>query len=367
MTTLTHDKQNEFCNEIIKVKNEIVANTSKEEIFRHFAKILYWQNLLFCIGISGIWIKYNFISIISLTCFIVTRWTINGHHVCHGGYDRCNKYPYIRTEFGKGWRRCIDWFDWFSIEAWTFEHNKFHHYYLNENTDPDLIENIYDKALVQFTFLQKNLTIISSIFTWRWAYYASNTLAKYHRSITNLGENNDTIMIHHLFYVDGLALEFVKVISSYFVYMFICIPSIYGIILGSRYFYHTLCNLLLTEIFANIYTFSIITTNHCGYDLYRFKTSNVSENGRIYRAVLGSVNYPYGNDVIDFFHGYLNYQIEHHMFPNLSCLEYQKLAPLVKNICRKYNVQYIQENVLFRLYYTYRIFVGLDRMKQFFS
>jgi len=363
MTILSDDKQKEFCDEIIKAKNAIVTNTSKDDIFQHFDKIRFWQNVLFCIGISGIWIKYNFISILSFTCFIVSRWTISGHHVCHGGYDRCKMYPYTRKDFGKGLRRFIDWFDWFSVEAWTFEHNKFHHYYLNENADPDLIENIYDKTLVQFTFLQRNLMFISSIFTWRWAYYASNTLAKYHRSIMNHDETNDTIMIHHLFYVDGLPLKFANFILPYFVYMFICIPSIFGVTFGSTYFYHALYNLVLTEIFANIYTFCIITTNHCGYDLYRFKTSDVSENGRIYRAVLGSVNYPYGNDTIDFFHGYLNYQIEHHMFPVLSCLEYQKLAPLVKEICRKYDVQYIQQNVLLRLYYTYRIYNGWDRMK----
>ena len=75
------------------------------------------------------------------------------------------------------------------------------------------------------------------------------------------------------------------------------------------------------------------------------------------------MNYPFGNDMIDFFHGYLNYQIEHHMFPDLSCLEYQRLAPFVEEICKKYDVQYVKQNIFIRLYYTYRIYVGLDRMK----
>jgi fatty acid desaturase len=122
---------------------------------------------------------------------------------------------------------------------------------------------------------------------------------------------------------------------------------------------------MLAELLANIYSFTIITTNHCGSDLYRFSNSDVSENGRIYRAILGSVNYPYGSEATDFLHGYLNYQIEHHMFPDLSCLEYKLLAPKIKNICEKYKVNYIQENVLQRLYKTYKIYVGIDKMKVF--
>ena len=139
--------------------------------------------------------------------------------------------------------------------------------------------------------------------------------------------------------------------------------SIFGYFIGPIYFYNTLYNLILVDIFANIYSFIIIVTNHAGSDLYRFDTHGTLDFRRVYRAVLGSVNYPLGNDIIDFLHGYLNYQIEHHMFPNLSCLEYKKLAPEVEKICKEYKVQYIKQNVFIRMYYTYRIFTKLDKMK----
>jgi len=129
--------------------------------------------------------------------------------------------------------------------------------------------------------------------------------------------------------------------------MFLFIPSIFGIILGSPYFYNALCNIILTEVFANIYSFLIITTNHCGYDLYRFNKSDLSENGRIYRAVLGSVNYPFGNNVIDFFHGYLNYQIEHHLFPRISHVHYYKIKPIVQEWCKENKIKYNYYNNLF--------------------
>jgi hypothetical protein len=38
--------------------------------------------------------------------------------------------------------------------------------------------------------------------------------------------------------------------------------------------------------------------------------------------------------------GGLNFQIEHHLFPGVSHVHYQKLAPLVASVCAKYGVRY---------------------------
>ena len=46
-----------------------------------------------------------------------------------------------------------------------------------------------------------------------------------------------------------------------------------------------------------------------------------------------SVEYNYlGTDAIDLFHGWLNYQIEHHMWPNLSMHSCRKAAAQVQDI-----------------------------------
>jgi fatty acid desaturase len=48
-----------------------------------------------------------------------------------------------------------------------------------------------------------------------------------------------------------------------------------------------------------------------------------------------SVNYKTGSDLNDFMHGYLNYQIEHHIWPDLTMLSYKKAQPLVKKVRAK--------------------------------
>jgi cytidylate kinase len=40
--------------------------------------------------------------------------------------------------------------------------------------------------------------------------------------------------------------------------------------------------------------------------------------------VVSSANFRTGGDYNDFWHGWLNYQIEHHVWPNLSALSYQR-------------------------------------------
>merc|ERR1712118_526707 len=70
-------------------------------------------------------------------------------------------------------------------------------------------------------------------------------------------------------------------------------------------------------------------------------------------------------DVNDFFHGWLNYQIEHHAFPQLSMLSYQKAAPQMRAICEKHGVPYVQQNVFRRLKKTADIMVGATSMRPF--
>ena len=58
-------------------------------------------------------------------------------------------------------------------------------------------------------------------------------------------------------------------------------------------------------------------------------------------------------------------QIEHHVWPDLSMLSYQKAAPLLRAICEKHNVPYIQESVWKRLSKTVDIMTGHTSMRKY--
>ena len=128
---------------------------------------------------------------------------------------------------------------------------------------------------------------------------------------------------------------------------------------GLRWFGHAVMNLLLADVVTNIHSFIAIATNHAGNDLYKFDRSCAPNSATFYlRQVVSSANFRTGSDTNDFMQGWLNYQVEHHLWPSLSALSYQKAQPQVAEICEKYGVPYIQENVFLRLKKTVDIMVG---------
>merc|ERR1712087_928782 len=151
---------------------------------------------------------------------------------------------------------------------------------------------------------------------------------------------------------------------------------------GKSYFWAAVTNLAISDMLSNIHSFIIIATNHCGEDMYKFENSCTPRSGTFYmRAITSSANFRTSNgirkdgiarkvhgfraDLNDFWHGWLNYQIEHHAFPQLSMLSYQKAAPEMRAICEKHNVPYIQQNVFRRLKKTADIMVGATSMRPF--
>ena len=64
------------------------------------------------IGFATMGLCVNPVSIFLLSLGTMTRWTIVGHHVCHGGFDKCGKAEgFSRFTFGVGSlkRRVVDW------------------------------------------------------------------------------------------------------------------------------------------------------------------------------------------------------------------------------------------------------------------
>jgi fatty acid desaturase (delta-4 desaturase) len=59
-----------------------------------------------------------------------------------------------------------------------------------------------------------------------------------------------------------------------------------------------------------------------------------------------------GGRILGFFHGGLNYQIEHHLFPRISHVHYYKIMPIIQEWCIKNNVKYNYYNSLWGNIYS---------------
>jgi fatty acid desaturase len=359
--------EEKFLNDILAAKKDVEKSVTIEAIEDHFSTIVVTSRLFLIIGLLTIGIQSinPVVPIVLLVLYHMSMWTIIAHHASHGGLDKTNLTKYHRKTFGKGLlRRMLDWPDLFLPEAWSIEHNKYHHYYLNEKQDPDFVEGKVARGGSQSTFSRFVFNIIT-ICTWRWSYYCINTYKVLMCNNNSPDIDNDDFKAVTLLTLFSKKTSFIvsvikKVFLPYLLLWWFALPMIIGYAFSCPY-WEIYKKMLVIELLTNIYTFSIIVTNHCGSDLYQFKKSYPRDSaGFLLHAILGSVNYANGSNVVDFLHGYLNYQIEHHMFPDMSCLEYQLLAPKVKKICRDHGVPYLKESFLVRVVKTFRVMMAWD-------
>lgn len=362
-----------------KELTDLAKQTREEECgddMSHLRQIVSWTNMFGLLGLMTCWYSISIVPIVCISTYTFAKWTIIGHHTCHGGYDKVGKgTQYNRFIYGLGWRRFIDWFDWFLPEAWNIEHNNRHHYHLGEVADPDLVEdNMVDLRNAKLPVFAKYIISFILMMSWKYTYYASNTYKELciHKHERKTGEDvvkgRAVSMIYssltrpkHWYSFTQLVLN---VIGPYFVVRFVCLPVAFYYV-SPQYGVNALANLVFSEILTNFHSFVMVVTNHCGSDVCRFTTPcDLSDKGDFYlRQITGSVNYTNGSDLVDYLHGYLNYQIEHHLFPDMTMRSYRKMAPKVQAICRKYGVMYVKENVLLRLKKTLDVFVGIASMK----
>ena len=95
---------------------------------RHLKKMLAWSNACALVGVATMWMSgplARLLPIIALSTWTCTRWTMIGHHICHGGYNRqddpnqggTGRFTSTGFALGSVWRRARDWFDWMLPEG----------------------------------------------------------------------------------------------------------------------------------------------------------------------------------------------------------------------------------------------------------
>lgn len=357
-----------FTQEIMALRRATHERLSLDD-FKHLQKIERWGKLSTLAGYSTAWMMPNPVSAFLMAQGNVTRWAVLAHHVLHKGYDKIEGVPerYTSTGFAQGFRRLLDWNDWILPEAWNNEHNRLHHYNLGEAADPDQVE-LNLEWLRNSNLPMPVRYVVVGLFAavWKPVYYAPNTL-KHLRSNKNnvLGEERHSAALSQLALWNPLnpfARDlWLKCFLPYIMVKFVLIPLLF-IPLGPIAVINVWINTLLAEIIANLHSFLVVVPNHVGDDILLFEEASHTKDEFFLRQITGSTNFKTGGDFNDFLHGWLNYQIEHHLWPDLPVSQYQRLQPQVKALCEKYGIPYVQESVWKRLKKTVDVMVGKSSM-----
>jgi fatty acid desaturase len=373
----------------------------------HLKRVVLLNRVLLALGLIAAAFGHWSLFVLAAGSIAVSRtmhWTIVAHHVSHCGYDQVPGIAerYRSRSFARGWRRWIDWMDWILPEAWDHEHNTLHHAFTNHHKDPDLVEANLD--LLRTSSLapwQKKLVLYFFMCTWKLTYYALSTLAcllnpkgdyisplllgavrrklaKQGKTIAEAIEDGtlaDMVSLERIADTSpgnlhrlvtsaeaGTAPYFRRlawqVIAPYLRFNYVLIPGVFVPFLGWPAGAAVFACLLLADLMTNAYSFFIIVSNHAGEDVCRFDDECVDNDENYLRQILGSVNYSTGSFLNDYLHGYLNYQIEHHLFPDLPPSSLRRIQPQVRALCEAHGIPYVQQSVVQRFKSLQAVFVG---------
>ncbi len=210
-----------------------------------------------------------------------------------------------------------------SYDQWKPTHNKHHAHPNEEDEDPDI-------GLVFHAFMEKQLLRKSPILRVlsRYQAYLFYPL----RSLTFISTrlNSWDYIRSHLPETRVKAIVFFAGLAFWFIVPFVAFP------LGKAFIF-----VLVANFTGGILASNVFAPNHKGMPLVK-KGAKMSF---LEQQVVTARNIKPGF-FTDFLYMGLNYQIEHHLFPNCPRNKLGMLTPYVKRMCRKVNISYTVDDVL---------------------
>ena len=300
--------------------NELKAAVKKAVPYQ-YATTEWWIKAC-AIMIAEIYLEYhNYIYGYTLTKSILLGYLMAMIGLCiqhdanHGAVSR-------KESVNRLWGYTQDWIGGSSL-LWKHHHILLHHAYTNVlDYDPDITTDI---LRLHKNIRHKRYHYFQKIYIWflflllpiNWHFLEIRDLLQ----MNHMGHRISSLATSEMYI--GIALRILFYIRFYAVPLWIY-PSLY-----------TICNIGVSLAIGGAYLGInfIISHNFVGVlndtsDTTDWAISQIESSSTV------------GGRVLGFFHGGLNYQIEHHLFPRISHDHYYKIKPIVQEWCKKYKVKY---------------------------
>jgi linoleoyl-CoA desaturase len=229
-----------------------------------------------------------------------------------------------------------------SVFNWKLQHNILHHTYTNVI---DMDDDIDDKLILRFSphtevkWYHKFQFIYAFLFygilTAYWVFLKD--FLQYNKYIKK-GVNKESKEQNRIILFKMILAKILYVVA------FLVIPlSILHMPAGSYvsgfFLMHFVAGLILTVTFQLAHT--VENTTHPLPD-----ESGTIENNWAIHQMNTTVNFSRNNKLISWYVGGLNFQIEHHLFPNVCHVHYPAIAPIVKQTAEEFNIPYMENESL---------------------
>ncbi|OQP59700.1 fatty acid desaturase [Niastella vici] len=222
-----------------------------------------------------------------------------------------------------------------NVFTWKVQHNMMHHAYTNIDGCDEDIAGKGPIRLSQYASLKKihRYQYIHAFF-----FYGLLTFAKLINDFTQLAEyNREGITVkYHINPVQ----EYIKmvVIKLIYLFTFIGLPIIFTsyawwqVLLGF-FFMHWTAGCILSTIFQMAHVVE-------GAQQFKPDANGVIHSEWAVHELQTTADFARNNLILNWYIGGLNFQIEHHLFPNICHVHYRKIAPIVERTAREFNVPY---------------------------
>ena len=265
-----------------------------------------------------------------------------GHNVIHGQWDWMND-PEIHSST---W----EWDNAASSASWKHSHNVVHHTWTNiVGKDRDVGYGLL-RVTRDYRWKPKNLAqpviyaLLALLFEYGIAFHDIDV------SAVKKGTKSKARMKQQLAEMKAKIRK--QVLKDYVVFPLLTGPAALS----------TLSANFTAGVIRNLWSNAVIFCGHFpdGAEKFTLEEYERETPAEWYlRQMLGSANF-HGGKLMSFMTGHLNYQIEHHLFPDLPSNRYPEIGVQVREICERYGIPYTTGPFLVQYAQTIRTMLKLS-------
>lgn len=222
---------------------------------------------------------------------------------------------------------------------WKIQHNVLHHSFTNiDGLDEDIDSGVirlspHQKRSKLHRFQVFYAPVLYGLMTIYWLVSKDfEGLVRYHKKgLLKIQKIDFTQSLIHLIATKVFYLFITLVIPL------IILPFSWGAIVLGFLLMHFICGMSLALIFQPAHVIEETT-------FFETSQSGSMENHRAIHQMRTTANFANKNRLFTWLIGGLNFQIEHHLFPNICHIHYRKLSTIVKATALEFNVPYYQHD-----------------------
>lgn len=332
--------------EFVKVLRKRVNGYFKENKITKYANLSMKVKTVVMLLIYFLPLLLMLTGVVQSFWFVTALWGVMGfgmagigfsvmHDANHGTYSKNQKV-------NKTIAFVISFIGGTSIN-WKIQHNVLHHSYTNiEGHD----EDISLEPLLRLSPSQKRYKAHRFQVFYVWALYSVMTL--YWFSVKDFDQLN---RYKNKDLLKGQGITFNKallgIIGNKILYVgaLIALPLIFV----QLPWWQTMIGFVVMHLICGVLLSTVFQCAHVVEETEFFEVDeNASmENNWAVHQMKTTLNFAQKNKVLSWFVGGLNYQIEHHLFPNICHIHYSKISKIVKETAKEYHLPYHTHKTFF--------------------